>query len=137
MDTPRSISRPKVWFVAGRDRDAVAFGEDYGYCIPDGGYVSRKTNALYSFPIAAVDLSTGIDTILTLDVPFKGSFPLPDNNMSRETGADGTDFMHAFSSHLLALTQLAARGANLEITLATETQSATLTFDVENALSAT
>lgn len=125
---------PKAWFVAGNGSDSTAFGENYAYCLPDGGYVLRRTNTLYSFPIAAVDLSTGIETILTLNVPFKGSFPLPTSNTSTDTMADGSKSVRALSSHLLSIIRLTARGRTLEITLASETQTAVLDFGAETAL---
>lgn len=125
---------PEAWFIAGKGRDPVAFSENYAYSLPDGGYVLRETNRLYSFPIAAIDLSSGLDTILTLHVPFKGSFPLPDSNMSIETLVDGTESHHALSWRLLTVTDLATRGRTLEITLANETQSSLLAFDVEDLL---
>jgi ankyrin repeat protein len=128
---------PKVWFVAGKGRDPVTFAGNDAFCLPGGGYILRKKDSHYCFPIAAVDLSTGLDRILTMRVPFKGSFPLPDGNMSTETRVDGTESHHALSWHLLAIKDLASRGRMLEITLADETQSTVLSFEVEGALAKT
>ena len=126
---------PKSWFTAGKGGDPAAFGENFAYCVPAGGYVLRKTNSLYSFPIAAIDLSTGVVSNLALNVPFTGPFPVPDSNVGTETDVDGTKLTRAINWHLLAISRLATRGSSLEITLATEKQtSTTLAFDVENAL---
>lgn len=125
---------PKVWFIAGKGRDPVTFADNYAFCLPGGGYILHNEDSQYCFPIAAVDLSTGLDSILTVRVPFKGSLPLPESNMSTETLADGTESHHALSWHLLTITDLASRGRTLEITLADETQSAVLSFEIEGAL---
>jgi len=126
---------PDAWFVSAQAGAPVAFGERQAYCLPGGGYVSQPADANYHFPIAAVNLATGLDSILVLNVPFKGLFPLPTNNMSQETSSDGTMTTRSLSFHLLAITQLAADGDDLEITVATETQKSVLRFDLSTVLS--
>ena len=125
---------PEAWFVSGKAADPVAFGESHAYCLPGGGYISRKEDMIYRFPIAAVDLSTGLDSVFVLNVPFKGTFPLPTSNMSRETSSDGTERNRSLSFHLLAITQLSANGNDLEITVATEAEKSVLTFDLGGVL---
>ena len=127
---------PQAWFVSGKAGDPAAFGENYAYCVPGGGYVLRKEDRHYSFPAIALELSTGGETPLVLNVPFEGQFPLPTNNLSKKTVGNGVEFNHAWNSHLLAITGLAAEGNRLEISLGTETHSWVLSFEVEKALPA-
>jgi ankyrin repeat protein len=126
--------QPKAWFVSGKAGDPAAFGESHAYCLPGGGYVLEKEDTIYRFPIAAVDLSTGIDSTFVLNVPFKGPFPLPTDNMSQQTLGDGTEFNRTDSFHLMAITHLAADGHQLEVTVATETRKSAVRFDPGTAL---
>jgi ankyrin repeat protein len=131
-----AYQKPQAWFVSGKAGDPVAFGEAWGYCVPDGGYVLRKGDKRFCFPIAAVDLYSGLDASFVLSVPFHGEFSLPANNMSTETIGNGIEFHRALNPHLLAVTGLDAYGNELEITIATESAKWGLTFDVAKALSA-
>jgi len=83
-------AEPAAWFSAGKAQDVAAFGDTHAFCLPAGGYVSRSDTPVYRFPISAVDLATGLDTELLLDVPFKGQIPIPETNFRSTTLPDGT-----------------------------------------------
>jgi ankyrin repeat protein len=129
-------SEQTAWFHAGKAGDPAAFGETHAFCLPGGGYVSKKDESVYYFPLAAVDLTTGVDSSLVLNVPFEGSFPVPTVNVSHESG-NGTESYRALSFHLLAITGLATESRELEITLTTETQTHAVRFDLKDVLQTT
>ena len=125
---------PQAWFVAGKDGDPAAFGEGYAYCVPGGGYVMKQGDKHYIFPLAAVDLSTGVDRGFVLDVPFEGQFSPPADNVSTGTSGNGVESVRALNPHLLAISGITAEAGDLEITLAGESNKWTLHFDIEKAL---
>jgi ankyrin repeat protein len=127
---------PQAWFVSGKGSDPVAFAANYAFCVPGGGYVLHTNDTCYSFPIAAIDLSTGMETFLTLNLPFKGPFTLPDSNMGFYPLPDGTYSCRALNWQFVTITGLETRGRRLEVTLANENTSTVLAFDIENALPA-
>jgi ankyrin repeat protein len=121
---------PEAWFFTGKAGDPVAFGNSFAFCLPAGGYVSKKGDKTYQFPIAAVDLTTGVESSLLLKVPFDGEFVIPKTNVAMERSADGREVYRMGSFHLLAITKLAAEGDKLEITIATENRPYGLRFDL-------
>jgi ankyrin repeat protein len=127
---------PQAWFHSGKAGDPVAFGGSHAFCLPGGGYVSREGEMIYRFPMAAVDLSSGVDALFVLNVPFNGTFSIPTSNIGSETASDGTKTYRTSLFHLLAITQLAAEGQELEITIATENQRYGLKFDLTTVLKA-
>jgi ankyrin repeat protein len=122
-------TEPKAWFVSGKAGEPVAFGENYAFCIPAGGYVLRRGDTIYRFPIAAVSLSTGLDVTFELDVPFTGTFALPTSNFSQVGGPSGST--RSINWHLLAISDLAAYGNELDVTLAGEKQTCLARFDLK------
>jgi uncharacterized protein len=123
-------NQEQAWFASGKAGDPVAFGRKYAFCLPSGGYVLRKEESIYRFPIAAVDLSTGTDFLLILSVPFNGEFPIPDQNISRESLGAGIERNSTRSPHLLAITQIQARESDIELTLGMEEGVKVLRFSM-------
>jgi hypothetical protein len=129
-----AYQEPRAWFTSGKANDPAAFGEVWAYCVPAAGYLMRKEDKHYSFPLAAVDLLTGADSTFVLSVPFEGEFLLPTNNIRTERTGSGAEFHHALNPHVLAVTGLEACGNELEITIATESAKWALSFEVGKAL---
>ncbi len=89
-------------------------GETCAFCLPGGGYVLRKEDTIYRFPIAAIDLSAGVELGLVLNVPLKGPFSLPTNNMGTETLSDGTELIRSLNFHLMAVRNLLPSAMSLK-----------------------
>src|SRR5262249_46255549 len=123
----------RAWFVAEPARDPVAFGQRFGFGFPSGGYVSKRGDSIYHFPISAIDLQTGVDQLCGLHIPFKGKIPAPKTNYSTVDVPGGRDTIHNFGPWLLGLTQLQLEGSILEITLGMEDWSAAVRFDLSEA----
>lgn len=128
-------AEPAAWFSAGKAQDAVEFGETHAFCLSTGGYVARNDTPVYRFPISAVDMATGLDTEILLDVPFKGEIPIPETNYSSSTRPDGTRSYHTRMEWQLAITRLQLHHDQLEIVLGMENWAGSVTFDVSKALS--
>lgn len=122
--------RRSAWLVAKRAGNPVAFSETHAFWMPGGGFISKKEEHIYRFPISAVDLKTGLDRMLTLTVPFEGSVPIPKRSYRPTTRSGGARGLHTFEPYLLALTHMRVVGAHLEVTLGMEKWSATVTFDL-------
>lgn len=127
-------AEPAVWFSAGKAQDAVEFGENHAFCLPTGGYVARDDSPIYRFPISAVDLATGLDMELLLEVPFKGKIPIPETNYSSSTLPDGTRSFRTRMEWQLAITGLRLHHDQLEIVLGMENWAGSVTFDLSKAL---
>lgn len=125
---------PSAWFIAGRARVPAAFGNDFAFCIPAGGYIIERDDTVYRFPITAVDLSTGLDQEMILEVPFAGDFTLPRTNISGSFDWSGPGTYRGHNPHEIAITALRAREGHLKIVLGTPEEAGSLKFDVQRAL---
>jgi hypothetical protein len=125
---------PNAWLVAGKAGDPIAFAGDRAFRVSGGGYVVNDADHVYRFPIAFVDLKTGLDRPLTLNVPFQGGVPVPSTNYSQDFSADGKKRWHTFGPYLLAVTQLRADNGRLRVTLAMENWSGVVDFEIRELL---
>jgi hypothetical protein len=100
------------WFSAAKAGDPSAFNRDTCFRLPEGGYVTRKGDKVYRFPVSRIRLPGGAAKTMTLVVPFSGRFRLPTTNYS-----GGATRMRSFKPHLLAVTGLAFQGKDLVIRL--------------------
>jgi ankyrin repeat protein len=126
---------PRAFLLTGKNGDPAAFGESWAFCNPGGAYVLREEDKQFHFPLAAVNLSSGEDASMVLNVPFEGKLLLPDTNIRSEGGPHG---YHTTVNPLeMALTYLEAYGHRLDVMIATESAKWTLSFDVGEALAAT
>ncbi len=55
-----------------------------GFRLPAGGYISKRSDNIDHFPLGIIDLKTGFERNLTLDVPFHGEVPDPETNFCSE-----------------------------------------------------
>lgn len=122
-------SAPDGWLVAGRAIDPLVYGATHAFQLPAGGYIPREDKSVYRFPIAAIDLQSGVDQRLVLHVPFEGEIPLP----ARENQGERGNFpvrIPVRGPHILTITDLRADGDNLEVTLGMKNWIAMLRFDL-------
>jgi hypothetical protein len=126
----RQFPKPesKGWLTADKVRDVVAFDSTHAYRAVAGGYVARKEEKIYRFPLSIVDLASGVEHSATLVVPYKGELKLPTQNVSQT--ADST---HADGPYLLGVTQLHVDRNGLEVTIGMEGTSAGVSFDLKAA----
>ena len=100
-----SYAEPEAWLFAGKARDPAVFGDTQAFCLPAGGYVVRQNDSVYRFPIAAINLSTGLDFAMLLNVPFKGKIAVPTQNYSSESLPDGTTSYRTLQAHEAAVSR--------------------------------
>lgn len=112
--------KPHAWLVSDRGGYPVAFSDTYAFALPAGGYVRKKGDQDFRFPISVIDLQTGIDRTITLRVPFEGELPIPDTNFRTIRLADGGAGIGTWGPHILALSGLQVEGTNLEVALGME-----------------
>ena len=112
--------------------DPLTFGDPFSFRVCAGGYV-YPAQPIYRFPITAVDLKTGVDHPLLLNVPYKGKVPEPTTNYSR-SGSKGKDRWRTFGPHMLAITGLEVEGMRLRVVLGMEKWSGVLAFDIVTLL---
>lgn len=118
---------PLAWLTAGRAAQPVVFNESHAFHLPGGGYITNKGDHDYKFPIAVLDLSSGVERQLVLNVPFAGTISAPNANYSGSAATISTT-----RSYVLAITDLEADDSSLDVTLGMEKWSATLKFNVED-----
>jgi hypothetical protein len=109
-------SEPKAWLTAGPACDAVAFGRAHAFRTIDGGYVTRRGDRVYRFPVVAVDLRSGLHRTLVLNCPFKGELPEPEHP-------------HHRGPYHLGITGLTVDGDTLRVVLGMEGRAEMLEFD--------
>jgi Fe-S cluster biogenesis protein NfuA len=122
------------WLVAGKSGDPAAFGHGFAYCQPAGGFITEAENAVYNFPLRALELGSGQTHSLLLRVPFLGKLPERETNLST-TREGGKTTIRTFGPHVLAVTGLRADGNRLEITLGMENWSGTVIYDLGKLIS--
>lgn len=129
-----SFHEPDAWLRTGKAGDPVTFGETHAFWIPSGGYIHKKEDRAYRFPIEAIDLQEGKQTDMLLDVPFKGDIRLPDTNISTDKLPDGTEMHETRLFVELAVTAMNAQEGFLDITLGAEHSATTLRFNLREAV---
>ena len=122
------------WLVAGKSGDPTAFGQSFAYCQPAGGFIADSENAVYNFPLLALELGSAQAQPLLLRVPFLGKLPERETNVST-TRERGKTTIRTLGPHVLAITDLRADGNRLEITLGMENWSSTLIYDLGKFIS--
>lgn len=116
-----------AWLTARRAAQPVVLNESHAFHLPGGGYVTNKGDHEYKFPIAVLDLSSGVERQLVLNVPFTGTISAPSTNYSGSAATISTT-----GSYVMAITDLGADDSSLDVTLGMEKWSATLKFNVED-----
>jgi hypothetical protein len=102
---------PACWFWTDPPDGVAAFDEEHLYR-PAAAYIENKDKPVYCFVINVVDLETGIDHDLTLSIPYRGDFPMPENGYA----AFGSH-THATQPHLLSIGGLSVDGNPLRVVM--------------------
>lgn len=119
------------WLTAEKVGDVMTFDASHAFRAVSGGYVAKKDEKIYRFPVSVVDLKEGIESAAMLAVPFKGELRLPETNAATFDGKTA-----ARGPYLLGVTQLHIENSVLEVTLGVEGSSAGVSFDLKAALPA-
>jgi hypothetical protein len=121
---PRA-ARPKAWLRADPASEAVAFTPTHAFRAAAGGYVGRRDESVYRFPITVIELTTGTERTITLAVPVAGKIPEPNKNFSKMGETIST-----YGAYLLGVTDLRMEGQSLRVILATKESAAEVEFDL-------
>ena len=98
-----------AWLTADVDCHNVELLEGFAIGVTDGGYIKKKKDALYHFPISITNLETGKQVSLELKVPFTAPIPSPRSNY-RKSG----DNYEADGTYMLGIKQLSVIDDRLE-----------------------
>ncbi len=118
---------PPSWFWADPPHGVAAFGRNRLFR-PGAAYVRNEDDKVYRFHINVVDLETGMDHDLTLAIPFRGGFPMPEHGYAKEPGRT-----HATQPHLLGIADLSVQGNVLRVIInrcVKDGEQAALEFDL-------
>jgi hypothetical protein len=125
-----SAEVPPSWLTADPAGDPVALGDAVAVRVRGGGYVADRVAGVYHFPLAMIDLATGVDRAMALKVPYTGTLPEPTSNYGHSVGPGGADRWHKLGPYVLAVTGLQMEGSRVHVTLGMEKWSRTLSFDL-------
>jgi hypothetical protein len=106
-----------AWITAGRESDLMALTETYAIRPSDGGYILREREQVYHFPMALIDLRTGLERETTLDVPFRGTVPDPERNYCRQQLQNGDSRWSTTGPYLIAISRVRVEGSRLKVSL--------------------
>lgn len=109
-----------AWLRAASEGKPVAFNATHAFVVREGGFIRRKNEQVYRFPLCAVDLATGLATEMTLCVPFAGLAKVPASNFSSTRTPEGTTVFQLCTSLGFAVVDLRVLGERLEIVLGTD-----------------
>jgi len=106
---------------------AIACSSERQQFQASGSYILKEDEQIYRFQIRVVDLETGLDDVLTLEVPFTGSFTMPETGTS-----SGPEWTHAYAPHLLRIAELQIENGLLRIILeqSNSKETTAVEFDV-------
>jgi len=103
--------KPTAWFLADVAPNTVCFSKDFMFRA-DLAFVRKPEDKVYHYLITVVDLQSGVDRDISLDVPFDGDFILPESGKATFPGTT-----HALEPHLLRIVNLEAEGDVLHVTM--------------------
>ena len=127
-----SADQPDAWLTSNTAGSPITFTDTHAFRVIAGGHVLEPTSTVYSFPVSVVDLKSGVDSALVLNVPFKGKVPEPHSNYSRSQSPQGKDRWQASGPYLLAITWLKVEGNRLHVTLGMQEWTRTLSFEIDD-----
>jgi hypothetical protein len=119
-----------AWLTSDPAGEPVAFGKELAFYVINGGYVTKPDAGVYSFPLSMIDLKTGVEQSLILNVPFTGKIPEPKSNCTIMHTEDGKDRFRVMGPYVMALTWLQVEGNRLRITLGMEKGARSVDFDL-------
>lgn len=102
---------PACWFWADPPDGVAAFDKEHLYR-PAAAYIEDKDKPVYCFVINVVDLQSGIDHDLTLTIPYRGDFPMPENGY-----ADFGSHTRATQPHLISIDSISVDGNSLRVVM--------------------
>ena len=108
--------KQKAWLVSGWMNIPIAFGKS-AFRLPAGGYITRRSDSTFHFPLAIIDLKTGLERDVTLEVPFSGDVPDPETNFCSEVQRNGETSWSTLGPYLLTISEMWLMGDRLRIGL--------------------
>ncbi|MEO1615823.1 MAG: hypothetical protein AAFV88_08250 [Planctomycetota bacterium] len=130
------MSGPSAWFSADPPASVNGFSKSRLFRA-SRAYVLEKDGGVYNLQIDVVDLPTGLNRNLTLELPFKGAFPIPKEGLSSVTyNAAGTvtETLSVNQPHVAWLHRFRIDDEQLEIVVAHDSTFTELSFDVSGLL---
>ncbi len=114
----------KSWMSCDPDGDPVALGPSAGLRTAGGGWIEKRGDTLFHFPLSLLDPSDGSAREIELRVPFEGSMSMPSTNYRGDANS-----LHTWGWRGLALTKLELAADRLLVWLANSKQVWKLEFD--------
>lgn len=108
--------KQKAWLVSGWMNIPIAFGKST-FRLPAGGYITKRSDCIFHFPLGIIDLKTGLERDLTLEVPFRGEVPDPETNFCSEVQQNGETSWSTLGPYLLTVSEIWLEGDRLRIGL--------------------
>jgi len=122
---------PNAWFWADPEY-GVACSSNQQLFRSGVSYVRKPDEKVYRFKINVIDIETGLDSDLTLAIPFDGDFTMPETG---KTSAPG--WTHAHQPHLLRISGLQLEGDLLQVSMKQDgTESVCIEFHIQALLAA-
>lgn len=122
-----SAAEPTAWLISDKASDPIAFGAKRAFRVLSGGYVKKRDDSEFLFPLATIDYDSGSVSEMLLRVPLTARVPEPTMGVTEnEMGV-----LRTHGPHLLAITRLDVSGDTLAITLGMEKWSAVVRFVVK------
>ena len=118
-------AQQEAWLSADPASNPVDFTSTHAFRPLSGGYITSQNSQIYHFPIAMINLETGVAQTLLLNVPYRGEVPPPETNYK-----GSGDHIETFGPYLLGVTWLEIRGTTLRITLETRETSTSVDFNL-------
>ena len=122
----------RAWFTADPISSVAAFSRKRQFRTVSGGFVEKADEAVYRFPIAEIDLTTGSHRELVLAVPLERQLTPPQTTVRIKNVRFKGESRHASGPYLLAITVLDVDEdeQKLKITLGMEGAAMRLEFPV-------
>lgn len=118
---PASFEPPETaWLRTGRNGEYRVIDGDRMFLVPAGAWLVSKEEKVFRFPVRRLDLATGAEEDLVVEVPFTGEVPPPTGgSYSCSRDADGTERWTTGGPYFLAITGLSAEPDRIAVDLAT------------------
>lgn len=118
--------RNEVWLSAGTACDSTVMLKRFAVSVTRGGFINKKGDALYQFPISVTDLQSGAQKNLLLKVPFSDAISAPRQNYS-----SNGDSYQTRGPYKLAITSFSLTDDRLQIVLGSRGAAQNLEFEFQ------
>ncbi|HEY2838196.1 MAG TPA: hypothetical protein VGJ26_03560 [Pirellulales bacterium] len=126
-----SFRREETWLSSDAKPSAAAFNDRFLIRTLDGGYIRKKEERLFRFPINAVRLADGSRQDFLLTVPFEGNVPWPQHGVSAFLDVSA----HAHGPYFLYVNDFEIDGNRLRVMMKRdEGEAAALDFELSEVL---